>query len=155
MGVLGLGTPEVEKWIHASESEEKKKGKVKGRNVGFLDSKDIQDLKETSREIQVSPRRSTPMRPISWAPSPLRNPSSPGTSSAQEFLRGIVGDVMFEYQKETKAQMTGLHLEMMSMRRGWRKELTEVMETYVGDLKDLREENKRLREENERLKRGY
>ncbi|KAF8917372.1 hypothetical protein CPB85DRAFT_1285663 [Mucidula mucida] len=143
MGVLGLGTPEVEKWIHASESEEKKKGKAKGRNVGFLDSKDIQDLKEPSREIQVSPRRSTPMRPISWAPS------------AQEFLRGIVGDVMFEYQKETKAQMTGLHLEMMSMRRGWRKELTEVMETYVGDLKDLREENKRLREENERLKRGY
>ncbi|KAF8996090.1 WD40 repeat-like protein [Hymenopellis radicata] len=155
MGVLGLGTPEVEKWINAGDSEEKKKGKGKGRSVGFLDSKDIQEMKETSREIQVSPRRSTPMRPISWAPSPLRNPASPGTSSAQEFLKGIVGDVMFEYQKETKAQMTGLHLELMSMRRGWRKELTEVMETYVGDLKDLREENKRLREENERLKRGY
>jgi protein NEDD1 len=29
------------------------------------------------------------------------------------------------------------------------------MEQYVGDLKELREENTRLREENERLRRGY
>jgi protein NEDD1 len=28
------------------------------------------------------------------------------------------------------------------------------MEEYVGDLRDLREENKRLREENERLRSG-
>jgi protein NEDD1 len=38
------------------------------------------------------------------------------------------------------------------MGRNWKKELRELMDDYVGDL---REENKRLREENEHLRRGY
>ncbi|KAK0439556.1 WD40-repeat-containing domain protein [Armillaria borealis] len=156
MAVLGLGTPEVERWIQAGEVKElpAKDRKGKGRSVGFMDLKE-EERKETSMEIQISPRRATPMQPASWAPSPLK-PNSPGSStSAHDFLRSIVGDVMFDYQKETKAQITGLHLEMVRMRRGWRQELGDIMEQYVGDLKDLREENQRLREENDRLRRGY
>lgn len=155
MAILGLDTPAVERWIQAGDQ---KNAKGKGRSVGFADEEeDHAPRKEMSMELQVSPqRRPTPVNLKAWAPSPLRNPTaSPGTSSAHDFLKGIVGDVMFEYQKESKAQIMSLHLEMMSMRRGWRKELGDVMEQYVGDLKDLREENKRLREENERLRRGY
>ncbi|KAK0463510.1 WD40-repeat-containing domain protein [Desarmillaria tabescens] len=158
MAVLGLGTPEVERWIQAGEVKElsAKDRKGKGRSVGFMDPRE-EDGKETSMEIQISPRRATPMKPASWASSPLKHPipNSPGGTSAHDFLRNIVGDVMFDYQKETKAQITGLHLEMVRMRRGWRKELGDIMEQYVGDLKDLREENQRLREENDRLRRGY
>ncbi|KAK0211332.1 WD40-repeat-containing domain protein [Desarmillaria ectypa] len=158
MAVLGLGTPEVERWIQAGEVEELPANdrKGKGRSVGFMDLRE-EDRKETSMEIQISPRRATPMKPASWAPSPLKHPvpNSPGGTSAHDFLRSIVGDIMFDYQKETKAQITGLHLEMVRMRRGWRKELGDIMEQYVGDLKDLREENERLREENDRLRRGY
>ncbi|SJL12279.1 uncharacterized protein ARMOST_15702 [Armillaria ostoyae] len=156
MAVLGLGTPEVERWIQAGEVKElpAKDRKGKGRSVGFMDLRE-EERKETSMEIQISPRRATPMQPASWVPSPLK-PNSPGSStSAHDFLRSIVGDVMFDYQKETKAQITGLHLEMVRMRRGWRQELGDIMEQYVGDLKDLREENQRLREENDRLRRGY
>ncbi|KAG7448358.1 WD40 repeat-like protein [Guyanagaster necrorhizus] len=158
MAVLGLGTPDVERWIQAGELKEfpVQDRKGKGRSVGFMDLRE-EDRKESSMEIQISPRRVTPMESASWAPSPRRHPipSSPGGTSAHDFLRSIVGDVMFDYQKETKAQITGLHLEMVRMRRGWRKELGDIMEQCVGDLKDLREENGRLREENARLRRGY
>ncbi|KAG7452476.1 uncharacterized protein BT62DRAFT_3976 [Guyanagaster necrorhizus] len=43
--------------------------------------------------------------------------------------------------RETKVQITGLHLEIVRMRRGWRKEPEDVMEQYMDNLKDLREEN--------------
>ncbi|KAK0496764.1 WD40-repeat-containing domain protein [Armillaria luteobubalina] len=155
MAVLGLGTPEVERWIQAGEVEElpAKNRKGKGRSVGFMDPGE--ERKETSMEIQISPRRATPMQSASWVPSPLKSNSPGNSTSAHDFLRSIVGDVMFDYQKETKAQITGLHLEMVRMRRGWRQELGDIMEQYVGDLKDLREENQRLRDENDRLRRGY
>ncbi|KAK0482661.1 WD40-repeat-containing domain protein [Armillaria novae-zelandiae] len=156
IAVLGLGTPEVERWIQAGEVKElpAKDRKGKGRSVGFMDPGD-EERKETSMEIQISPRRAAPMQPASWVPSPLKSNSPGSSTSAHDFLRSIVGDVMFDYQRETKAQITGLHLEMVRMRRGWRQELGDIMGQYVGDLRDLREENQRLREENDRLRRGY
>jgi len=54
--------------------------------------------------------------------------------------------------------MTGLHLDLVRMGRGLRKELREVAEGGGGgllELERLREENRLLREENERLRRGY
>ena len=169
MSVLGLGTPEVEHWIKAGKGDIEgignDKGKGKGKTVGFMDDNDSENEHGSEGEqglaMQVSPRRSTDVsNPVStsWAPAPLHLPV-PGSGSpaggAHDLLRTIVRDVMYDFQRETKAEMMGLHLDLVRMGRGWKKELRDLMGEYVGDLKDLREENRRLREENERLKRGY
>jgi protein NEDD1 len=62
---------------------------------------------------------------------------------------------MLDFRQETRAEMVGLHLDLVRMGGGWRKEMRAGMQEYVGDLKELREENRKLREENERLRRGY
>ncbi|KAF5373615.1 hypothetical protein D9758_000984 [Tetrapyrgos nigripes] len=133
--------------------------------------------KQDELAMQVSPRRSMAAglsasasgSPYSWAKqvSPMRQhqhlhkhnlphlPGSPGGTSAQDLLRNIVRDVMYDYQAQHRQEIVGLHLDMVRMGRTWKSELRDIMEEYVGDLKDLKEENKRLREENERLRRGY
>ncbi|KAJ7632551.1 WD40-repeat-containing domain protein [Roridomyces roridus] len=149
--VLPLASPEVET-------------KAKGKTVNFSDENE--DFAERERErslsMQISPRRPSSVglgNSASWAPSPLRNviPASPGggSSSAHELLRGIVADVMFDFQQEQKAEMVGLHLDLVRLGRGLKQEVHKVMEEYVGDLKELRAENQRLREENDLLRRGY
>ncbi|KAJ7156041.1 WD40-repeat-containing domain protein [Mycena crocata] len=165
--VAALGTPEVNRWIEAGEIRPNRNGKGKGKTVNFQDGNDENlpqnDDKERERErslsMQVSPRRPSSSglgNSASWAPSPLRNavPTSPtgGGSSAHDLLRSIVRDVMFDFQQEQRSEMVGLHLDLLKIGRGWKKELRELMDEYVGDL---REENKRLREENEHLRRGY
>ncbi|KAJ7709971.1 WD40-repeat-containing domain protein [Mycena rosella] len=165
-----LGTPEVDLWIEAGDNRLKGNGKGKGKTVLFQDNENEnlpeEDGKERERErslsMQISPRR-TPSAGLgnsaSWAPSPLRNviPTSPasGTSSAHDLLRTIVRDAMMDFQNDHRSEMVGLHLDLLKLGRGWKNELRDLMNEYVGDLRDLREENKRLREENEHLRRGY
>ena len=195
MGVLGLGTPEVDRWINAGKGVDinekpkererergKANGKGKGKSVGFRDNEDDEDEEEKEKErererslsMQVSPiRRSTTtttspsglpstssgLHDKTWAPSPLRasgsNFNNSGGTSAHELLKTIVQDVMYDYQREARQEMVGLHLDLVRMGRGWKKELRTLMDEYVGDLRELREENRLLREENERLRRGY
>lgn len=204
MGVLGMGTPEVDIWIEAGKAKVKAKTGAGGRRVDWKekdkkgkgkivvfdddaagrdsdkeneDSDGDQDgnveedrdededgQEDDSMVIQISPRRPPPSRhhvpsaAASWTSSPLRHagiPPSPGGTSPQDLLRTIVRDIMGDFQRETRAEITGLHLDLVRAGRGWKKELREVMDGYVGDLRELREENKALREENERLRRGY
>lgn len=171
LNVLGLGTPEVDLWIRAGKGEEKLKdgGKGKGKTVGFMneteseedsdvDADEAEEERERSLTMQISPRRPPINSSDSWAPSPLQQTTPPSAGvggSAHDLLRTIVQDVMYDFQRETKAEMTGLHLDLVRMGRGWKKELRGLMDEYVGDLKDLRDENRRLREENELLRRGY
>jgi protein NEDD1 len=185
LGALGLGTPEVERWIDAGKGkgrEVRGKGNGNGKRVGFKEiSEDADDDKPSGDDVdnakdaetqqnlsmQISPRRV----PQSWAqtaphsqaaiPSPLRvlssSPSS-SASAAHNFLRTIIADVMYDYQRETKAEMMGIHLDLVRMGRGLKKELREVAEGGIGGLVEverLREENRLLKEENERLRRGY
>ncbi|KAJ7587197.1 WD40-repeat-containing domain protein [Mycena floridula] len=164
---LGLGTPGVERWVEAARAKDKKKGekaeakdkKGKGKSVGFEDQSDDEENKEAdnSMVLHVSPHRPTASSTWTTSASPLRQaiPPSPGGTSAHDLLRNIIRDVMFDFQQETRAELTGLHLDLLRTGRGWRKELKEVMNEYVGDLKDLREENKQLRDENEKLRRGF
>lgn len=52
----------------------------------------------------------------------------------------------------------GIHLDLVRMGRGLRREFREVVEGGTGgmlEVERLREENRLLREENERLRRGY
>ena len=177
MQVLGLGTPEVDRWIRAGQEDRRKKrsqygdGDIEGKAkvVGFKENDEEigrEELeKERSLTMQISPRRpsinASRTSPQSWAASPAPNASQigggsggPGGSSAHELLKTIVQDVMYDFQRDSKAEMMGLHLDLVRMGRGWKTELRSLMDEYVGDLKDLRDENQRLRLENERLRRG-
>lgn len=182
MQVLGLGTPEVDRWIRAGQEDQRKKRsqfmdrdvKGKAKTVGFqaddeesdkeeLDHDEQEKERERSLMMQISPRRPSvngSASAQSWAsPVPKANHTGgvsggPGGSSAHELLKTIVQDVMYDFQRETKAEMVGLHLDLVRMGRGWKTELRSLMDEYVGDLKDLRDENQRLRLENERLRRG-
>ncbi|KAG6817767.1 hypothetical protein H0H87_003175 [Tephrocybe sp. NHM501043] len=169
-GVLGMGSPEVDRWLHAGRGEDRagtdRKGK--GKTVGFKgdsddggedsdhDESDRERERERSLSMQVSPRRPS----MSWQASPVyKSPSNisggGGGSSAHDLLRTIVKDVMYDFQRDTRSEMTGLHLDLVRMGRGWKRELREIMQEYAGGMEELREENRRLREENERLRRGY
>ncbi|KDQ33020.1 hypothetical protein PLEOSDRAFT_1091285 [Pleurotus ostreatus PC15] len=170
LGVLGLGTPEVNRWIEAGNGggeAEARKDKGKGKAVGFQETLDTfedgdegEDDKENECSLVISPlRRGKPAQHDWAAASPTRfaMPSSPGvptTGPAHELLRTIVKDVMCDFQQESRNEMVGLHLDMLRMGRNWKKDMKEMME-YMGSLKALQEENLRLREENERLRRGY
>ena len=181
MQVLGLGTPEVDTWIRAGQEGQRKErprfgnGDIEGKakTVGFKEDDEESDKdeldhyereKERSLTMQISPRRpsvnvsGTSPQSLAWAASPVPNTSQidsgPGGSSAHELLKTIVQDVMYDFQRDTKAEMMGLHLDLVRMGRGWKTELRSLMDEYVGDLKDLREENQKLRLENDRLRRG-
>lgn len=177
LGVLGMGTPEVERWIEAGKGKDKAREEGGGRRVGFKEA-EAGSEKESSSEaeeeeeeahltMQLSPRRTPP----SWAqmqaqapmPSPFRGISSPAAgagpgSAAHNLLRTIMADVMYDYQRDTKAEMMGIHLDLVRMGRAIKKELREGLGESggaAGELERLREENRMLREENERLRRGY
>ena len=182
MQVLGLGTPEVDRWIRAGQRKERSQFgnrdvEGKAKTVGFKedneeesdkDEPDHDDEREKERSLmmQISPRRpsvnnvssgSSPLH--SWTASPVVPNASqidgaPSGSSAHELLKTIVQDVMYDFQRDTKAEMMGLHLDLVRMGRGWKTELRSLMDEYVGDLKDLRDENQKLRLENDRLRRG-
>ena len=175
--MLGLGTPEVEKWIKGGKQRDKQREEGKrvdfaGRDEEDLVSvgkvEDVVDSDDTDAELQAKEplRRTmsmqvTPRRPgpTSVLPSPLRHSvagGSPGAAgSAQGLLHALIKDAMLDFRQETKADMVGLHLDLLRMGRSWRQEMRTTMDEYVGDLKELRDENKRLRDENERLRRGY
>ncbi|KAJ7685119.1 WD40-repeat-containing domain protein [Mycena polygramma] len=165
-GGVPLGSPDANCLLEAGDG--RPNGKGKGKTVVFKEGDEENmpegDRKERERSLsmQISPRRPSSAglgASASWAPSPLRNaiPTSPagGSSSAQNMLRNMLRDTMFELQAEQRSEMVGLHLDLVRMGRSWKKELRELMDEYVGDLRELRDENKRLREENDCLRRGY
>ncbi|KAJ3762113.1 WD40-repeat-containing domain protein [Lentinula raphanica] len=146
------------------------------KNAGSDDENESEkeNHREGSLSWQISPRRPEPTglsasTSAPWKASPLRHsqsqsplrvqypniPASPGGTSPRDLLRNIVRDVMYDFHQESRADMIGLHLDLVRMGRGWKKELRELMGEYNGELEELREENRRLREENERLRRGY
>ena len=114
--------------------------------------------RERPLSMQLTPRR---RKSGTWAPSPLRNsvadgsPSRDRSGNVQNMLHALVKDAMLDFRLENKAQMAGLHLDLIRLGSTWRQEMRESLKEYMDDLHDLREENKRLREENERLRRGY
>ncbi|KAH0827105.1 hypothetical protein J3R83DRAFT_4791 [Lanmaoa asiatica] len=178
--VLGLTSPEVAKWAKGESQKGKRKEKVIGikrtrfsqhpdakeSSRGSDESEDedgpeipVDEQRDEEREqelsLQVSPCR--PTAPPTWLQSPHR-PSAANlnmNAAAQDFLRSIVHDVMYDFQRETKAEMMGLHLDLVRMGRGWKQELREIMEEWNGEIRELKAENRRLKEENERLQRGY
>ncbi|KAI0957730.1 hypothetical protein AcW1_006028 [Taiwanofungus camphoratus] len=190
MGVLGLGTPDVERWVRAGEAtdpDDECHERKDGKKVGFAREKesdeedsighsegetdgvaggrglvDREPVTKSGLAMQISPRRPLPSTSTSWAPvpSPLRNPSntypgSPQAKAAHDLLQSLLRDALCDFRQETHAEMVGLHLDLVRMGRGWKREMRLAMEEFGGEIKALREENERLREENERLKRGY
>lgn len=202
LGMLRLGTPEVERWTRAGHDEgdgEDDAGRrkvefvmnddddlIRGFDVSRLEDVDIDDeedidiqrrlveheqkLEEKSITMQVTPRRlgngagmgagSLPspfMRLAAASPHEvgLSAGAASGPGGAQGLLHALIQDAMVDFRQETKAEMVGLHLDLLRMGRVWRTEMKNAMDEYGNDLRELREENKRLREENEKLRRGY
>ncbi|KAJ4481940.1 WD40-repeat-containing domain protein [Lentinula aciculospora] len=159
--------------------EENSNNEYDSDKVGVdYEAEEKENEREESLSWQISPRRPGSVGPSSvpspspsapWNGSSIRNsqsyshphkpyaniPGSPGGTSPQALLRNIVRDVMYDFHQESRAEMMGLHLDLVKMGRGWKKELRELTGEYGGELKELREENQRLREENERLRKGY
>ena len=82
-------------------------------------------------------------------------PASPQARAAQDMLQALLRDALHDFRQETKAEIVGLHLDLIRMGTGWRAEMREAMGEFAEEMRALREENRRLREENERLRRGY
>jgi protein NEDD1 len=173
--MLGLDTPEVERWITGKdEGKGKSKDLDKDGAVEFptdsgdelttskLERSQIEELtgrqnSKDTRRLRTLSVQGTP-RKAAWAMSPLRNSiaeGSPGVNGVAGLLHALISDAMLDFRQETRAEMVGLHLDLVRMGGAWRKEMRGAMQEYVGDLKELREENRKLREENERLRRGY
>ncbi|KAH9928089.1 WD40-repeat-containing domain protein [Fomitopsis serialis] len=184
MGILGLGTPEVDRWIKAGEVgvANKEHNRADGKKVGFAGDGDDDEVEfarrvplpgdavtEPAFAMQVSPARRPGLASgssASWAaaPSPLRNLShsasqphlgSPNTRAAAGLLQTLLRDAMYEFRQETHGELVGLHLDMLRMGRGLRGEMRAAVDEFRGEISVLREENRALKEENERLKRGY
>lgn len=169
--MLGLATPEVERWIagrgsgkgdtvrfpvDSGEEDEvegaRKRGgiRIEEELVGQGNGNEAPRLRTLS--MQITPRKSA------WAASPLRHSiaeGSPGLKGVTGLLHALISDAMLDFRQETRSEIVGLHLDLVHMGQAWRREVRTVMQEYVGDLKDLRVENRKLREENERLRRGY
>lgn len=114
-----------------------------------------EDKMENRQEssMQISPRRPTTAPTWLQPPCGQANANLNINVTAQDFLRDVIRDVMYEYQRETKSEMVDIHLDLVRMSRAWRQELRQAMEEWGGEVKMLRQENRRLRQENERLKR--
>lgn len=171
--MLGLDTPEVERWI-AGKGKSKSNDLDEDDVVEFptdngdelttskLERSEIEELTKRQnskdmRRLRTLSMQATP-RKAAWAMSPLRNSiaeGSPGVNGVAGLLHALISDAMLDFRQETRAEMVGLHLDLVRMGGTWRKEMHATMQEYVGDLKELREENRKLREENERLRRGY
>lgn len=191
--VLGLGTPELKRWIEADRPPEAKWEERKIAMVhependvqiesivvvgeddaggGAVASGSGDGLKEgpathadraVRMTVQISPRRPPPNPLAGWAPakSPL-NPTADGSSastpvnSAHDLLHSLIRDAMYDFRRETKAEIIGLHLDLVRMGRSWRKEMRESLDRWGEELNEVRRENDLLRQENERLRRGY
>lgn len=208
--VLGLGTPEVERWVAAgslSSDDEPDTHKAGRRRVGFLEPEpepereveirsievegggnndgqhltadgggaglgrdDEAQTRTIKMTVQISPRRPQAQ---GMAASPLRGQTMPlpslnfptsstptdgangmGANSgnpAHDLLHALIRDALHDFRRETKAEIVGLHLDLVRMGRGWRKE----MERWADEMREVIEENRKLRDENERLRRGY
>jgi hypothetical protein len=53
-------------------------------------------------------------------PTNKGNSTSMTKTQAQDLLRNIVSDVMFEFRQETKEDVRGLHLDLLRASRGWK-----------------------------------
>jgi protein NEDD1 len=175
LSMLGLATPEVERWIaDKGEGKDHDKGSV-DFSSDSSDEDDVEDPNKPERSqtkeqtgeelenvkdlrrlrtlsVQMTPRKAA------WAMSPFRHSiaeGSPGANGVSGLLHALISDAMLDFRQETRAEMVGLHLDLVRMGRAWRREMRTAMQEYVGDLQELREENRKLREENERLRRAY
>ncbi|QRV93899.1 hypothetical protein RhiJN_21917 [Ceratobasidium sp. AG-Ba] len=114
-----------------------------------------------NRMLQVTPRRGLAAALgaevyADDAPNgPKKSSSSITQAQAQDLLRNIVSDVMFEYRQEAKEDVRGLHLDLIRASRGWKHDLKEYLGDTLDELREVKEENARLRAEIARLKRGY
>ncbi|KAI9069102.1 WD40 repeat-like protein [Trametes sanguinea] len=126
-----------------------------------LGKSSVSPVRAQSRRLamQISPRRSFPgpgaPNGSRWAPVPPAAQPRLVARAAQDMLQALLRDALHDFRAETKAEIVGLHLDLIRMGTSWRREMQDALGGIGEELRALREENARLREENERLRRGY
>jgi protein NEDD1 len=116
------------------------------------------------RNASISQARPRAMPSTSASYPSLPTPSKLPLSQATDLLRALLAESLIEFREESRSQMRGLHLDLLRVGRGMRKEVKEVVGEVLGDmqveckckaeLETLKEENERLREEVRRLRMG-
>ncbi|KAF8507336.1 WD40-repeat-containing domain protein [Hysterangium stoloniferum] len=181
---VDLPTPDVDRWLEAGRgptSAEAAGDKAKHVGWAISSNSDIQggfSDNENDEDERTIPARPLPLSVAASTMTPIRRPNilpdsnsiqtSPPQSlqgedrgptgsvtQPQDLIRALVNDMIHDYQREMREDIQGLHLDLLRMGRNWKHELRSLMEEYIGDLKDMREENTRLRRENDRLRRGF
>ncbi|KAG8694109.1 hypothetical protein FRC09_010057, partial [Ceratobasidium sp. 395] len=108
-----------------------------------------------SKMLQVTPRRGLAAAlgaEVYAGDTPGGGKAPNGKSSltqaqAQDLLRNIVSDVMYEFRQETKEDVRGLHLDLIRASRGWKSDLKQYLGDTLDELREVKEENARLRAE--------
>lgn len=141
--MLGVDTPEIERWI-AQEQRNPFEGQSP-KKVAFSDWETQDDTvrmdnlmsdKSIAARVLQSQYKTAGTPPRSKGRSagletgvilsPMGSPmargagSSSGTSNAQEFLKGLVRDAMLEHQEEQREELRALHIDMVRMGRNWK-----------------------------------
>lgn len=125
------------------------KGQIKRVQEDFQDPYSPAEKLELS--VQLTPQRGGLLTSASPECAQLSS-----HASMQALLRSMINDVFHDYQRSSKADMTGLHLDLIKLARTLRKEIREnACAIAASELERLREENKLLKEENERFRRGF
>ncbi|CAE6513797.1 unnamed protein product [Rhizoctonia solani] len=75
------------------------------------------------------------------APNKGKASASMTKAQAQDLLRNIVSDVMFEFRQEAKEDVRGLHLDLLRASRGWKSDLKEYLGDTLEELRVVKEEN--------------
>ncbi|KIJ44383.1 hypothetical protein M422DRAFT_252391 [Sphaerobolus stellatus SS14] len=129
---------------------------TESHNISERENKDsVEEGSSMTPSISISPMRRSQVYPDSLQISPRRPTSAADsipTSGVEVWMRTLMSDMVYDYRHEMKEDIKGLHLDLLRLGRNWKNELRLLMDEYVGDLRELREENTRLRKENERLR---
>ena len=194
---VGLSTPDLDRWFEAGQSKQSQVRDGGGKRVGFavLNDDGPQEPNTPGSAVSPSPhsnisydgegkdsaigkRVSSPVHRLdtdseSLQVSPRRPTSAADSipaSGVETWMRTLVNDMAYDYRREMKEDIKGLHLDLLRLGRNWKvsrykhmieifcdslflqSELRSLMDEYVGDLRELRDENARLRRENERLR---
>lgn len=96
---------------------------------------------------QQWPSADSPYKVLTHSP-----PSNSIENSVHDILHALIRDALYDFRREVKTDMLGLHLDLVKMGRSWRKEMKETLDSWSEELRELREENGRLRREMDTLR---
>lgn len=149
------GEDEVKEWVPIAA--ELRGGSISEDEDSPVDADDdvAQVPLSTCSALQVSPIRGVSQSRSRNSPAGFPTPSKLPLSQATDLLRALLAESLVEFREETRAQMRGLHLDLLRVGRGMKKEVREVVGEVLGEMEvgcQCKAEVEALKEENEKLR---